>query len=154
MAVLKKSALARAAAWPSSLARRVEFVSEPARVLELPQMPFRQGEEVGRAHLGVVAEPEQRFSVSLTDVVAQCPLKDVSRRLQVAELERDKTENAASHARFRLAPFGFRFPKEGLGGRVSLAMFAAHEALEALRRSRRQSAALRPPVAANWLARA
>ena len=76
-------------------------------------MPFCQRKEVRRAHLIVVAEPEQRFSVSFRDVIGQSPLEDGARRLQVPELEQDKTENAASHPLFGRVPFGF--PKEGLG---------------------------------------
>src|SRR5580704_4139484 len=64
-------------------------------------------------------------------VVAQGPLEDKSRRLQVAELEQDKTENAASHPLFGRAPFGF--PKEGLGCFTRLAILAAHEACQRLR---------------------
>ena len=95
-------------------------------------MPFRQREEVRRAHLRVIAEPEQRFSVSFMDIIAQSPLERLSRRLQVAEQERDKTKNAASDASFRGASFGFGFPKKGLGFRMRLAMFATHEARQAL----------------------
>ena len=96
-------------------------------------MPFRQCEEVRRAHLSVIAETKQRFCVSFIDVIAQSPLEDGSRRLQVAELEQDKTENAASHPRFRGAPFGFGFPKEGLSCFTRLAILATHEACQALR---------------------
>src|SRR5215472_16668702 len=96
-------------------------------------MPFRQCEEIRRAYLSVIAETKQRFCVSFLDVVTQSPLEDGSRRLQVAELEQDKTENAASHPRFRGAPFGFGFPKEGLSGFARLAILATHEACQALR---------------------
>src|SRR5580692_10002689 len=94
-------------------------------------MPFRQCEEVRRTHLSVIAETKHGFLVSLADIVAQCPLEDGSRRLQVAELEQDKTENAASHARFRGAAFGF--PKEDLSCFTRLSILATHEACQALR---------------------
>src|SRR5262249_980866 len=100
--------------------------------LELPQMPFCQREEVHRAHLSVIAKTEQCILVSFTDVVAQCPLEHGSRRLQVAELEQDKAENAASHAGFRGAPVGFGFPEEGFSCFTRLAMLATHEARKAL----------------------
>src|SRR5262249_3848865 len=103
-----------------------------SRVLELPQMPFCQCQEVRRAHLGVIAKTEQGISVSFTDVVAQCPLQDGSRRLQVAELEQDKAENAARHAGFRGVPGGFGFPEEGFSCFTRLAMLATHEACKAL----------------------
>ena len=64
-------------------------VDKLSGALELAQMPFRQREEVRRTRSSVIAEPEQRFSVSLTDVVAQCLLEDGSRRLQVAQKEQD-----------------------------------------------------------------
>src|SRR6516165_10206329 len=102
-------------------------------MLELPQMPFRQCEEIRRAHLSVIFETKQRFCVSLMNIIAQSPLEDGSRRLQVAELEQDITENAASHSRFRGASLGFGFPKEGLSYFTRLAMLAAHEACQALR---------------------
>src|SRR5215472_8873453 len=102
-------------------------------MLELPQMPFRQCEEIRRAHLSVIAETKQRFCVSFMNVIAQSPLEDGTRRLQVAELEQDITENAASHPRFRGAPFGFGFPKEVLSCFTRLAMLATHEACQALR---------------------
>ena len=132
MMVLKASALATAAAWPSSLARRFELVDQLAGSIELSQMPFRQREEVHRAHLGVIAEPEQRFLVPFADIVAERPLEDGSRRLQVAELERDEADDPARHARLHGAPFGFGFPKEGPGGGVRLAELAAHEAPQAV----------------------
>src|SRR6516225_12225042 len=102
-------------------------------MLELPQMPFRQCEEIRRAHLSVIAETKQRFCVSFMSVIAQSPLEDGTRRLQVAELEQDITENAASHPRFRLPPFGFGFPKEGLSCFTRLAIVTSHEACQALR---------------------
>ena len=52
--------------------------------------------------------------------------------MQVAELEQDKTENAASHAGFRGAPVGFGFPKEGFSCFTRLAILATHEACQAL----------------------
>src|ERR1700733_4490947 len=96
-------------------------------------MPFRQGEEVRGAHLGVIAEPEQRFPVSLADIVAQRPLEDRASRLQIAKFEQDKTENAASHTRFRRPRLGLGLPKEGLSCVTRLAILAAHEACQALR---------------------
>src|SRR6516162_2474928 len=101
-------------------------------MLELPQMPFRQCEEIRRAHLSVIAETKQHFCVSFMNVIAQSPLEDRTRRLQVAELEQDITENAASHPRFRGAPLGFGFPKEGLSCFTRLAILATHEACQAL----------------------
>src|SRR5215813_2701012 len=100
--------------------------------LELPQMPFCQREKVHRTHLSVIAKANERISVSFTDVVAQSALEDGSRRLQVAELEQNKTEYAASHTGFRGAPVGFGFPKEGFGCFTRLAMLAPHEACQAL----------------------
>ena len=91
------------------------LVNELAGSLELAQMPFGQREEVRRAHLGVIAEPEQRSLVPLADIIAEGPLENAARRLQVAKLERDKTENPASDAGLRVALLGFRFPEEGLG---------------------------------------
>src|SRR6516165_1901761 len=102
-------------------------------MLELPQMPFRQCEEIRRARLSVIAETKQRFCVSFMDVIAQSPLENGSCRLQVAALEQDITENAASHPRFRGAPFGFGFPKKGLRCFTRLTILATHEACQALR---------------------
>ena len=110
----------------------IRLLAQLAGSLELPQMPFRQREEVRRAHLRVIAEPEQRFSVSFTDIVAQCPLERLSRGLQISKQERDKTENPASDASFRGTSFGFSFAKKGLGFRMRLAMFATHEARQTL----------------------
>ena len=89
------------------------------------------------------------------DIVAQRPLEDGSRRLQVAELEQDKTENAASHPRFRRPRLGLGLPKEGLSCFTRLAILAAHEACQASARSRRRSAhRRRPPVwRVRWRAR-
>src|SRR5215831_18336669 len=96
-------------------------------------MPFRQCEEVRRAYLSVIAETKQRFCVSFIDIIAQSPLEDGSRRLQVAELEQDITENAASHPRLRGPPFRFGFSKEDLSCFTRLAILATHEACQALR---------------------
>src|SRR5208282_2459548 len=51
-------------------------VGKLSGALHLPQMPFRQGEKVGGAQISVITEPEQRFSFSFMDVVAQCLLED------------------------------------------------------------------------------
>src|SRR5580704_10263250 len=96
-------------------------------------MPFRQCQEVRRPNFSCIAETKQRFFVSFFDVIAQSPLEDGSRRLQVAELEQDITKNAASHSRFRGASFGFGFPEEGLSCFTRLAILASHEACQALR---------------------
>ena len=62
-----------------------ELLTELARSFELPQMPFRQRKEVRRDHLRIIAEAEQRFSIAFMNIIAQCPLKRLSRSLQVAE---------------------------------------------------------------------
>jgi hypothetical protein len=101
-----------------------------------------------RGERSVIAETKQGFLVSLADIVAQCPLEDGSRRLQVAELEQDKTENAASDARFRGAAFGF--PKEDLSCFTRLSILATHEA----RQRHRQTKAAGKPICSTYSRRA
>ena len=110
----------------------IRLVAQLASSLDLAQMPFCQRKEVRRAHLRVIAEPEQRFSVSFANIVAQSALEHFARGLQISEQERDKTENSTSDAGLRGAPFGFSFAKKGLGFRMRLAMFATHEARQTL----------------------
>ena len=76
MTVLKKSALATAATWPSSLARRVDSSMSWRARSNSPRCHSVKREEVRRAHLRVIAEPEQRFPVPFADIVAERPLED------------------------------------------------------------------------------
>ena len=73
-----------------------------------------------------------RISVSLWDEVGQRTLKEGSPRFQVALIEQNQGQKAASCAGVRGAPIGLGFPKEGLGHFLRQGKFAPNETPYAL----------------------
>ena len=66
-------------------------------------------------------------AVSLWDEVGQRALEEGSRRFQVALIEQNYAEKAASCAGFRSAPVGLGFPQEALSYFLRQGKFAPNE---------------------------